>query len=209
MGGLGSGRIAQHWTVADSLCLKISVLQKARANGEQTSGTLSWSLGRQGVATINFSMQTRETGGWLFLHWNEHDTFSGQQQRRQTHIGIASMPQPLGGRRWWFICPKTGQRVSQLYLPPGADMFASRRAYGLVYPSQRETRPYRALRRAFALRERLGNRGDIADPIYKPKHMHRRTFERALVKLEIYGRVIEAHSDLLHQRAAPIEPLFR
>ena len=42
-----------------------------------------------------------------------------------------------GGRRWWFRCPANGRRVAKLHSPPGGDIFASRRAYGLAYRNQR------------------------------------------------------------------------
>src|SRR6266446_4032101 len=45
-----------------------------------------------------------------------------------------------GGRRWWFVCPKTGQRTTKLFLPNGGWHFWSRQAYGLGYACQREDR---------------------------------------------------------------------
>jgi len=50
-----------------------------------------------------------------------------------------------GGQRWWFVCPILGSRASKLYLPPGQQTFASRKAYGLTYQSCRESGQYRSL----------------------------------------------------------------
>jgi hypothetical protein len=38
-----------------------------------------------------------------------------------------------------MICPSSRQRVAKLYLPPGGDIFASRKEWGLVYESQRRS----------------------------------------------------------------------
>jgi hypothetical protein len=74
----------------------------------------------------------------------------------ESWIELATTPQPFGGRRWWFVCPRTGARVAKLHLPPGVSTFASRRAYRLAYKCQRETPYDRAIRRALKLRRRSG-----------------------------------------------------
>jgi hypothetical protein len=74
-----------------------------------------------------------------------------------------------------------------------------------VYPSQRETRPYRALRRAFALRERLGNRWGIGDPVFTPKHLHWRTFESFIKKLSTAEGIVDSYTNFLAQRYADLE----
>ena len=97
---------------------------------------------------------------------------------------MAAVPQPFGGLRWWFICPRTGGRVAKLHWPPGALMFASRRAHRLAYRSQRESPRIRALNRAFQLRDRLGAKGGIGSYIEKPRWMRRATFEKEKAKIE-------------------------
>ena len=66
-------------------------------------------------------------------------TAHGTEHKADCWIDLVTTPQPFGGRRWWFVCPKTAKRVSKLYLPPGAVTFASRGAHRLAYKSQRET----------------------------------------------------------------------
>jgi hypothetical protein len=39
----------------------------------------------------------------------------------------------FGGRRWFFVCPRTGANAAKLHLPSGADTFACRKAYRLGY----------------------------------------------------------------------------
>ena len=50
---------------------------------------------------------------------------------------LETTPQTFGGRRWWFVCPRTGVRAAKLHLPNGAFTFASRLAYRLAYARDR------------------------------------------------------------------------
>ena len=110
---------------------------------------------------------------------------------------MESTPQPFGGRRWWFVCPKRGHRVAKLYLPTGAHTFASRKAYRLGYRSQRESPRDRSLSQAFKLRRRLGSDAGIGEYIAKPKGMHHTTFERAMLRVEAAEDIVDAHTILL------------
>jgi hypothetical protein len=120
----------------------------------------------------------------------------------QSHLGeesgitLTTKPQPFGGRRWFFLCPRTGERATKLHLPSGAYTFASRKAYRLGYRCQRETPRDRSLSRAFALRSKIGGTGGIGDYIAKPKGMHRRTFERAMERIYGAEEIVEAHLTL-------------
>ena len=111
-------------------------------------------------------------------------------------IGSSSRqtPQPFGGRRWWFVCPRTGRRAVNLYLPNGAFSFASRQAYRLTYRSQRETSYDRALRRAFKLRGKLGADGGVGDYVPKPKWMRWPTYDRKLEEVFAAEGVVGAFS---------------
>jgi hypothetical protein len=85
----------------------------------------------------------------------------------------------FGGQRPWFICPGAdcGRRVAVLYGP--GKYFLCRHCYNLVYESQRENEMHRALRRAQAIRERLGGSANMTKPFPgKPKAMHWKTYER-------------------------------
>lgn len=75
--------------------------------------------------------------------------------RSQTVEMLSSAPQ-FGGVRLWFRCPITGERVRALFLS-GDGRWASRRALGLAYASQRAGRFERAVNRLLsgnAARER-------------------------------------------------------
>jgi len=78
-----------------------------------------------------------------------------------------------GGRRAWFRCPASGcgRRVAILYGSSGT--FACRHCYRLAYSSQRIQAWDRALRRAQAIRQRLGGTANMYDPFpQRPKGMH-------------------------------------
>ncbi len=83
--------------------------------------------------------------------------WDGERRESDYWIQLVTTHQPFGGRRWWFVCPRTGRRAEKLYLPNGAFTSATRQAYGLAYRSQRETKYDRAQRRALKLRDRLSS----------------------------------------------------
>src|SRR5437899_1408956 len=63
----------------------------------------------------------------------------------------------VGGGRWWFLCPPCGRCCAELFYDCRSPMiWACRRCFGLVYPTQRESRGLRARRR---LRKVLANLG--------------------------------------------------
>jgi hypothetical protein len=102
--------------------------------------------------------------------------------------------------RWWFICPRTGRRATKLHLPDGALTFASRQAYRLVYACQREPAHYRALRRAFKLRGKLGGTGGIESYIPKPKWMREATYDRKLEEIFAAEEIVDAYTQDLDRK---------
>jgi hypothetical protein len=135
-----------------------------------------------------------EENGWMRLRWTSTDPWSGEKRECENIITLTTRPQSFGGRRWWFICPRTGLFATRLHLPDGAYTFACRRAYQLGYQSQRQTRRDRSLSRAFTLRRRLGDDGWIGSYVAKPKGMHWRTFERALIKIAQAEDIVQGHA---------------
>lgn len=109
-------------------------------------------------------------------------------------VRLVSTPCHLGGSRPWFLCaaPNCGRRVAILY---GGAYFACRHCYGLTYPSTRENATGRAMRRAVALRERLGWPPSVMRPAGdRPKWMRRKTFRRLLWQ----------HDDAREEALAPL-----
>lgn len=186
MGGYNSGRHGARSALDSDLVLDIN---KLRRDGLLRShrGSLNWTetdTGRQ-VASIGFDVQIEdETRGWVRLHYVV-TAWDGQKRSSDYRVYLVSTAQPFGGRRWWFICPRIGDRVSKLYKPAGASTFLSREAHGRGYRSQRRTPYDQAINQAFKLRRQLGDHGAIDDLVWqKPKWMRRRTFDRKVERIE-------------------------
>lgn len=203
MGGYGSGRSGGGPTVERGLTLDLYRLLrlKAIAPGQSLGGSIVWTRVGTGERTASVGYEARLTAdsGRIRLYYTT-TTYGGEKRASDYGISLATTPQPFGGRRWWFQCPQTGDRVAKLYLPSGAYTFASRRAYRLGYLCQRETPRDRSLSRAFALREKIGGKGGIGDYIPRPKGMHARTYERAMEKVFEAEEVVERHTELLLDR---------
>jgi len=113
-----------------------------------------------------------------------HETrpVSAESERITYRVGLATTHPHLGGERWWFICPRGGQRAAKLYLPLGGQQFWSRDGYELGYACQRECRRDRLMRRVRKLHRQLGSSRCFGVP-EKPKWMHWRTYERKAAAL--------------------------
>lgn len=180
MGGSGSGR---YWgsgkaTVEESLTLDINKLVRdgQLRPGSWYAGTLRWtrlSTGEE-VATIGYEVNATDPySAWFRVHYN----VNGEPQ--DYRIALDTTSPNYCGRRWWFLCPARGIRVAKLHLPSGGQIFASRRAYGLAYRSQRERAYERALTRTQDIRIKLGGDPSLAVPFPdKPKGMWWRTYWR-------------------------------
>lgn len=70
-------------------------------------------------------------------------------------VWLEAVDLPLGGERWYALCPKTGRRCAVLLLPPGARQFASVKGWRVPYSSQRECEVHRAHRAIEKARGRL------------------------------------------------------
>jgi hypothetical protein len=139
MGGFGSGwRRARTNVVEDCLVLSIAdlVREKIIVPGTVERGVLAWSrAGQQPHAQVNYEADLlTDKHAAIQLRYRLDD------RSESTHVWLRYTQPQYGGRRWWFVCPLTGDRVAKLYLPPGQNRFASRRAYGLSYSSSRKSR---------------------------------------------------------------------
>lgn len=137
-------------------------------DGARSQFGLRWSDGSR--ASIDAYLNPE---GWARLII-EHD------DARQ-EIGLVSVPANFGGRKWFFLCPKTYRRASILWKPPGSPYFAGRTAYGrqVAYNSQFEGLHDRGISKARAIRKRLGGGDDLFEPFpEKPTRMRWRTYER-------------------------------
>lgn len=189
MGGFGSGRHGGSATAEGtaSYVFRIGSLAPSLKKGQLLKGSTHFDEGRFPV-----SVSVDLTNEWNCFVELAHSTRDDRQGDRSVtdRIRLTWTVPTYGGRRWWFLCPRTARRTTKLFLPNGGWHFWSRQAYGLGYACQREDRFSRLQRRAAMLNRQLGGEGwgTWEDPPLKPKWMRRRTYER---KYERWERVVE------------------
>jgi hypothetical protein len=111
-------------------------------------------------------------------------------------IALVTLPRHLGGRQWFFVCPVTDRRASVLWLPRGAQQFASRHAWPgkVAYRSQFMTPMDRAHLGKEGIKRRLIGELDPEewDLPPKPKWMRWRTYHRYVERFEQYEAILDA-----------------
>src|SRR5262245_27788753 len=109
---------------------------------------------------------------------------------------LVTLPRYLGGRQWFFVCPMRDCRASILWLPPGAQQFASRHAWPgkVAYSSQFMTPIDRAYHAMEKIKRRLIGELDPEewDLPPKPKWMRWRTYHRLVERFERYEAMLDA-----------------
>jgi hypothetical protein len=179
MGGFGSGRPARGPTVETSLALPAStfVRQHHFQPGARFAGLMRWGT----RAEISFEVLAHSNTASVRLRYVVNDGTP-----KDYRIWLESWPCHYGGHRWWWICPVSGRRATKLLLPPGATVFAHRKAYRLTYQSQRDCPIHRSHSRQRRIFRRLGGTYDHFEqpPPLRPKHMHAATYEQLLTDLD-------------------------
>jgi hypothetical protein len=120
----------------------------------------------------------------------------------EERLELVAQPRHFGGQQWYFRCPVTNRKCSVVWLPPGADRFCSRQAWGkqVAYSTQFES-PFD---RAISARQKVKLRliGDL-DPREwelppKPKWMRRHTYDRLAEKYLFHqGTLDQCIADLV------------
>ena len=204
MGGYNSGRHGGRPTVESGLTLDLYKLIRDQIfrPGQNWGGSIIWTRVGSGerVGSVSYQAFMGDESGRVRLYYTSTNSWTGEKHDSDYWIELATTPQPFGGRRWWFVCPRRGDLVAKLHLPPGAYTFASRRAYRLGYASQRESPRDRALSRAFKLRQRLGSDEGIGDYIQKPKGMRWATFNHLMARVDAAEDIVNGHTILLLER---------
>lgn len=183
MGGFGSGRQGGRPTADSSLRIDWAwMLRTGRAReGSHYRGSLNWTCGAQQSGSISYEAAMHEPGQERLELIYTSTRHGERQQVRQTVKIVHTLPN-YGGKRWWMLCPVNGRRVGKLYLPPGGDIFASRKAWRLGYQCQRDAARDRPFERLFRLQKKLGCTHGWEQPIFKPKGMWERTWQRHLAE---------------------------
>jgi hypothetical protein len=196
MGGTGSGNYGGRPTVEDALKLDLHRLIRTGSfqPGARVTGSLTWTDPYSGKQTASIGYEAHMSGehGWVRLRYTTTNHWNGEKTHHDYTVQLATTPQPFGGRRWWWVCPRRGDLVSKLYKPAGNGIFASRKAHRLAYRCQRQSPYDRAISQAFKHRRRLGADGGIGDPIDKPHGMRWATFDRKMDQVEAAEAVCDA-----------------
>ena len=182
MGGVGSG----NWyrfdkKTATTECQRVDVRylhrQDLLKSGRRFS--LRWSRADRETGSIGGVVEGMETPERVILLYRHGSGPGGEWEEVREPVPLTWTACNFGGERPWFICPGAGclRRVAILYAL--GRYFLCRHCYDLAYESQRENGMTRALRRAQAIRERLGGSANMTKPFpEKPKGMHWKTYER-------------------------------
>ena len=180
MGGSGSGRRWHYGArLTTGACPALDVRRLARGDalvpGREHSYSWTWRHGRK--ASIFFYVQGSEGGRATGLRLAYTVTASGSEPEVVSQqVDLTWTACYYGGHRPWFVCPRCGRRVAILY---GRSRFGCRACQRLAYPSQNESAADRQMRKAQAIRERLGGSPDLSRPFPpKPPRMHWRTYAR-------------------------------
>jgi hypothetical protein len=182
MGGEGSGnwyRFHKKTTTGESQRVDVRHLYRESLLTPGHWFTLRWSRAGRETGSIHCVVIGGEKAERVILTYGHRSGPGGEWEEVRGPVPISWTVCNFGGERPWFICPGAGcgRRVAVLYGP--GRYFLCRHCYDLVYESQREDGMNRALRRAQAIRERLGGSANMMEPFpEKPKGMHWRTYER-------------------------------
>ena len=181
MGGYGSGRQSRKPLAEEELRIDIAwMLRKGLAEqGVLKSGTLRWTYGDQPSGNVSYSCDMRDpANSALALRFTVTRYNADGPRSHVQRIRLSQTRPNFGGVRWWMHCPHNGDRVRKLFMPAGGDVFARRKAWGIAYRSQRQTKRDNLFEQLFRLQRRLGCEEGWEMPIRRPKGMHRSTYSR-------------------------------
>lgn len=185
-------------TVEDCMALDTSMLRKNGMLMDFMDHRLQrrWQLGNSLVGDILLS--TTFTGDIAYPSLKIDGTCFGQPIMQTVQLVSRSMR--FGGKRWYFVCPKTKRPCCKLILPPGAKVFASVKGWGLSYRSQYDDAVTRATKAIAKLTAR-----SKALPKYTRTGTRKAFQARIMAKNAFLDRVEERYAeDLLRGRRASL-----
>lgn len=152
MGGYSSGRYRERnrGTVDAAIRLDLRVMRRQGflVPGGVTSGVQRWTRAGEETGSVGVTVNLADPdAGFLVVR------FSLNGDPRVQEIRIESRPMRYGGRRFYFVCPRTLRRCE--VLPMFGGVFACRQAHRLTYQSQSATPLDRMRDKAWALEKRL------------------------------------------------------
>ena len=121
------------------------------------------------------------------MHW-VHLQFPSFDQT----FALTRVARHFGGFQWYFICPRTGDKASVLWLPHGQRSFASQKYWKTrrkAYSSQFLSPPDRAEQGTKRIEARLVY-DETEELLYKPKRMRLSTYNRLCERLDAYEEIV-------------------
>jgi hypothetical protein len=182
LGGVGSGnwhRFGKKTTTGEYQGVDVRYLHREGLLKPTRWFTLRWSRAGRETDSISGAVIGNEEPERLILTYRHRSAQRDEWEDVQEPVSLDWTACNFGGERPWFVCPGAGcgRRVAVLYRI--GRYFLCRCCYDLVYESQRENGMHRALRRAQAIRERLGGSTNMTKPFpERPKGMHHETYWR-------------------------------
>lgn len=181
MGGYGSGRRTDRPSTDECICINFAemkrwgMLQRHCMNRRERI----WTIDGEVVARLTIVADTDCLEAVPCLK------ITGVAFGRQIDclVWLEAVNLPLGGERWYALCPKTGRRCAVLILPPGARQFASVKGWRIPYSSQRECEVHRAYRAIDKARGRLKRLSKCA---------RRPAKERLRGRIEVKQQIVDA-----------------
>jgi hypothetical protein len=186
MGGVGSGnwhRFDKKTTTGECHGVDVRYLHREGLLEPGRRFSLRWSRAGRETGSIRGAVEGSDRPERLVLLYRHRSGPGAEWEDVHEPISLEWTACTFGGKRPWFICPGAGcgRRVAILY--GEGRYFLCRHCYDLSYESQRENEMHRALRRAQAIREKLGGSANMTKPFpEKPKGMHWKTYERLFWK---------------------------
>src|SRR5215204_5359723 len=182
MGGQGSGnwyRFDKKTTTDECHSVDVRYLHREGLLKPGHWFSLRWSRADRETGSIRATVIGHGKPERVILTYRYRSGASGEWEHVQEPVLLSWTACTFGGEKPWFVCPGAGcgRRVALLYGP--GRYFLCRPCYDLVYENQRENEMYRALRRAQAIRERLGGSANMMEPFpERPMGMHHETYWR-------------------------------
>lgn len=136
-------------SIDECLTFKISMLNKRghlKREHSMYGASYIWSQRGEKIAEVGYSI--------IYISEDHKQLILDYQWRKEPvnyTVEIVGIPTNLAnGRRWYFICPHTGQRCMNLICPSGSRYFFHRSAFPhLMYESQKQSKAYRRLEDSF------------------------------------------------------------
>lgn len=189
-------RTKRHVLIENAACLDVTSLFRSGQllQGHAAGGlaNLAHHPGGTPAGTVYVASDLRE-GRPPSLHL----TFAVRDGRaHEQHIALTSLPRPpIGGRRWFFICPQTGARACRLYLPRNGERFLSREAHRLRYAVEHGAQDINDIARACRLYAHITGEappnGALSPLPPRPKGMHAVTHARLIARLmRVQARIV-------------------